>query len=297
MNIWTGVNRRLDDAVARSKIELLNEIAKQKINSETNQSELLHELQTYHAQQQRQHLEHMEEHQNHLTMLEDNRALMKSLFMDQEKERRHLSHKLHDEMGHWIAAIQAEAEALSDGTNLASATRAGAQAISSSVCQMHEVLHALLRQLRPVMLDELGLGDSLRELQSQWIACNANTECELLLRGDIEELGDDIKIAVYRIIQEALNNVRSHAHATQVNVRLSREYGELGDTLVLSIEDNGRGYDSEQKPGGMGLLEMRERAIALGGVLSLHSLVGRGMHVLAKLPIKPQQEIHGNSLQ
>ncbi len=242
-----------------------------------------------------------------LELLRENRLLTQSLFKVQEEERRHLARELHDEMGQWLTAIFAEAKAIANSVSKDSDIYTGAQAISESVGKMHAVVHDLLHQLRPALLDMLGLADSLRELKKQWCSHHPETSCELVLEGEFENLGEMIDITVYRIVQEALTNVGSHAHASRVQVQLSRTQGEpptlwlsvedngrgynsATDTLRLSVEDNGRGYNSGQQTGGLGLLGMRERTIAAGGEFTMRSAPGHGTHIDIRLPLKQPEE-------
>ena len=156
---------------------------------------------------------------------------------------------------------------------------------------MHGVIRSMLRQLRPALLDILGLTDSLRDLQKQWRMYHPDTLCEFSLQGDLENLGEVIDITVYRIIQEALSNVRRHARATRVQVRLSREENaRSGDALLLSIEDNGRGYDLGQRSEGLGILGMRERVIAAGGTFSSKSAPLLGTRIDVRLPLEFHEE-------
>ncbi|MCX7184712.1 MAG: histidine kinase [Nitrosospira sp.] len=227
-----------------------------------------------------------------LELLRENRQLTQSMFKLQEEERRHLARELHDELGQWLTAIYAEAKAIANSASPDSAIHAGAQAISDSVGKMHDVVHDLLHQLRPALLDMLGLADSLRELKKQWCAHHPETSCELALEGEFEGLGETVNITIYRIVQEALNNIASHAHATRAQLRLSRKRDarDMTDTLWLSVEDNGRGYNPEQRLGGLGLLGMRERAIAAGGEFSSRSAPGHGTHIDVRLPLKQPEQ-------
>ena len=226
---------------------------------------------------------------HNLELLRENRLLTQSLFKVQEEERRHLARELHDELGQWLTAIYAEAKAITNNASEDSNIYAGAQAISESVSKMHDVIHHLLHQLRPALLDMLGLADSLQELRKQWCAHHPEINLQLLLHGEFEGFSEMINITVYRIVQEALNNISSHAYASRVVVQLSREQDEaaMTDTLWVSVEDNGRGYNPEQQSeGGLGLLGMRERAIAVGGEFSLRSAPGHGTHIDVRLPLK-----------
>ena len=251
---------------------------------------------------------------HNLELLRENRQLTQSLFKVQEEERRHLARELHDELGQWLTAIFAEAKAIANSVSQDSAIYTGAQAISESVGKMHDAVHDLLHQLRPALLDMLGLADSLRELKKQWCSHHPETRCELVLEGEFGGLDETINITVYRIVQEALSNVGSHAHASRVQVRLTREQSEAPadnaplldmedalfpsvlsvlpatDTLWLSVEDNGRGYNPDQQSGGLGLLGMRERVIAAGGEFTSRSAPGHGTHIDVRLPLKQPEQ-------
>ena len=157
---------------------------------------------------------------------------------------------------------------------------------------MHDVIHDLLHQLRPALLDALGLADSLRELKKQWCSRHPETVCELALGGEFGDLSETVNITIYRIVQEALTNVSSHAKARRVMLQLIREKNEAAatDILVLSVEDNGKGYNLDQQSAGLGLLGMRERTIAAGGEFAVHSAPGRGTRINVKLPLKQKRK-------
>lgn len=245
-----------------------------------------------------------------LELLRENRMLTQGLFKLQEEERRHLARELHDELGQWLAAISAEAQAISNSVNKDSIIYIGIHAIRENASRMNEIIHGLLYQLRPVLLDTLGLVDSLNELKKWWCLRYPEVSFELVLEGELENLGELINITVYRLTQEALNNISKHAHASKVVVRLIRKQGEAAadnallpdsedvlfpmasadlptsDILWLNVEDNGKGYDSDQKFDGLGLLGMRERTIAAGGEFVLHSRSNHGTQIEVRLPIR-----------
>lgn len=217
-----------------------------------------------------------------------NRTLTQNLYSIQESERRHLARELHDELGQWLTAIHAEAQAIDsmlDGREHKIA--ASVQAIGESASEMHKVIRGMLRQLRPALLDELGLADSLRELVNQWHLHHGGIACELVLEGDIDGFGENTNITAYRIIQEALSNIAKYSEADRVIVQLRREPGETPDldALSLCVEDNGKGFDPDQLHSGLGLLGMRERAIAAGGEFSLCNTAGLGVRIDVRLPL------------
>lgn len=222
-----------------------------------------------------------------------NRMLTQNLYSIQEGERRHLARELHDELGQWLTAIHAEAQAIEgmlDGKEHKIA--ASVQAISESAGEMHKVIRNMLHQLRPALLDELGLADSLRELVNQWHSHHGSISCALVMEGDLNGFGENTNITAYRIIQEALSNIAKYAEADRVAVKLWREPGETpdADVLVLSVEDNGKGFDPDRLSKGFGLLGMRERAIAAGGKFSLLNNPGMGVRINVSLPLNYQTE-------
>lgn len=227
-----------------------------------------------------------------LELLLQNRTLTQNLYSMQETERCHLARELHDELGQWLTAIHAEAQAILCVSDRESAARASGQVISESAKEMHEVIHGMLRHLRPVLLDELGLADSLRELTNKWCLHNPEIIFELVIENELVGLSENINITVYRIIQEALTNICSHAMAKHVSVCLRREPGVAPDAeeLSLRITDDGKGFDPSQALNGFGLLGIRERVIAVGGEFSSFSAPGHGVRIDVRLPLKCKLE-------
>ncbi len=219
-------------------------------------------------------------------LLLQTRTLARRMFDIQEEERRKVSRELHDELGQWLTAIQAEAQAIDSVADNASTIQARAQAIIQSASAMHEVIHHMVHNLRPSLLDALGLAEALRELEKQWCQPRLGIACDFVLAGDLENLSDDLKITLFRLVQEALNNIASHAQANRVSVQLRRVAGETADVILLSIEDDGAGFDPAQPTEGTGLLGMRERTIAAGGEFDLVSKPGQGVRINIKLQLR-----------
>jgi two-component system nitrate/nitrite sensor histidine kinase NarX/two-component system sensor histidine kinase UhpB len=224
-------------------------------------------------------------------LLRQNRALTARMFSVQESERRDLARELHDELGQWLTAIQAEAEAIqgSEGGSRDARVLANANAIRANAGEVHRLLRQMLRRLRPSLLDSLGLGESLQELTAQWQRRHPQIACTLRLSGELRGLSESLGITIYRIVQEALTNVVRHSRARQVSVCLGRADGDgtLPPELVLDVEDDGVGFDASQVPGGLGLLGMRERVIALHGEFSMRSSPQQGVRISVRLPLQP----------
>jgi PAS domain S-box-containing protein len=227
-------------------------------------------------------------------LLRQNRLLTQRLFSLQEAERRHLARELHDELGQWLTAIQAEAGAIcsSSGAEREPEIYANAQAIGKSATEVQSVIRRILRRLRPVLLDQLGLADSLQELAIQWRQHHPKIVCDLELEGDLAGLPESLNITLYRIVQEALTNIANHAQASHVKVRLRREPGAASapEHLLLTVQDDGKGMDPKLPVKGLGMLGMRERVIASGGEFLSHSALGQGVCIEIRLPLVAQKE-------
>lgn len=222
-------------------------------------------------------------------LLQENRRLTRRLFDVQEEERRNLARELHDELGQWLTAIQVEAQAMRmmDCSAGNPSCREGAQSIVDSAAQLHQVVRRILRRLRPSLLEQLGLADSLRELLSQWQGSHPGIDCDLILDGDLDGLGERLEITLYRVVQEGLTNVSSHAGASRVSLAVRRAPG----AIMLSLQDNGMGLsNAHPSRQGMGLLGMRERVIAADGEFTVRSTPGQGLRIDVMLPLTLPEE-------
>lgn len=223
--------------------------------------------------------------ENNRKLLSENRRLMKELFRVQEKERRTLAYELHDELGQWLTAIRAETEVILNFSKKDSIITTSAQAIKDCTQDMHAVIRNILHQLRPALLDELGLPNALLELKKQWCGYHSTITLELKMQGELTMFSEPLNIAVFRLIQESLNNICNHAEATWAQISLAHKTIAPVEYLQLNIEDNGKGYDINQQSIGLGLLSMRERVIAMNGTLSVRSAPNEGTEINIRLPI------------
>jgi signal transduction histidine kinase len=207
----------------------------------------------------------------------------------QEDERRLISRELHDEVGQALAGVLVEM------ANLSNLIRNREEvALSRKVDEIKKLLEesigvvrnmALL--LRPSMLDDLGLVPAL-----QWQAREASKRSGLWVKVAAEEVSDELtedhKTCIYRIVQEALHNIVQHANARNVRITVTQE----PDRLLLSIQDDGRGFNPPQERG-MGLIGMEERVSALGGRLVVESASGEGTVLRVVLPLPQTVTAHG----
>ena len=198
----------------------------------------------------------------------------------QETERRALSRELHDEVGQSLSAVLVELRNLSAGLGLRSAeqSRSHVETIKGLVESTVRVIRNMALLLRPSMLDDLGLIPALK-----WQAreCAKRTSMDVSVATEVEsdDLPDEYKTCVYRVVQEALHNCERHSHATAIRIRVEQKF----DRLTLAIQDDGQGFDVRQMKG-VGLLGIQERVAPLGGTASVHSQVGEGTILSIELP-------------
>lgn len=219
-------------------------------------------------------------------MLAQNRMLARQLISLQEQERRHLARELHDEIGQCCVAIKVDASTIERDTrtHLAHA-HASALAIGQTADHLHSVVRGMLDRLRPTALDDLGLLAALQVLTDTWSRRHGVT-CELTASGQANALGETANITLYRIVQECLTNIAKHAGARHVAVTLRSECDDGGtQVLTLCVQDDGAGMPPGVSSGGMGLVGMRERAHALGGVLHLRPVQPGGTCLEVVFPL------------
>ncbi len=220
--------------------------------------------------------------------LTENRRLSQRYLEVQEQERRLLARELHDELGQSLNAIKVDAVNIRDAAPESPGVKRSAQAIIDVSSKVYEVVRTLLRQLRPVALDELGLASAVQYFVGEWQRRHIGVECALSIEGDLDNLSEDINITAYRFVQECLTNVVRHARAKHVTVSLRRtEEEHASPKLELRVDDDGRGVDSAVVKNGLGLIGLRERVEALGGYFKIEGKPGTGTRVVAAIPLSP----------
>jgi glucose-6-phosphate-specific signal transduction histidine kinase len=219
-------------------------------------------------------------------LLDDNRRLNRQLIGLQEAERRQIARELHDDVGQLCGAVRADIAVISKNVPADSAAYRSAAAIHDAVERMYTVTQAMFRRLRPGVLDDLGLAAAIQTLVSELPVSPPGLPCHLAIEGDLDTLGDEVSLAIFRLVQEGLTNILRHAVASQASVSVSR----LSDVnvVVVQIEDDGCGMKAGGVPittHGFGLLGMRERVEALGGWLDINSVPGLGLMLRATIPL------------
>jgi PAS domain S-box-containing protein len=215
------------------------------------------------------------------------RALSHRLVQAEEAERGRVALELHDHITQLLCAILVRSQALADKLSARDgSSKREATKLREMLGQTAEEVERISRNLRPSVLDELGLAAVLRDTSTEF-AERTGVSVKLACVRLTARLPADTELTLYRILQEALKNVEKHARALHVTVRLTQQV----NFVQLAINDDGIGFDPARHPagrygkGGLGLLSMRERAIYADGTLNVTSARGKGTTVLAQIPL------------
>ena len=196
----------------------------------------------------------------------------------QEEERRRISRDLHDDINQRLALLAMDIEAVGRQLSFSPGHVGRAvRAIQERVVELSDVVRHLAYQLHPSILDDLGLPIALQRLVDDFTA-RSHIRGSFGHKNIPEAVPQEIATCLYRVTQESLNNVVRHAEASRVDVELTRTQSEL----MVTITDNGVGFDSEQPRNGsygLGLLGMKERVALVHGDLEVISAVGKGTRV------------------
>ena len=221
--------------------------------------------------------------------LQWNRKITQIIQEHVEKERRALARELHDEFSQYATAIRTIGMTIANRAGEdARDIRSQAMTVVSVAGQLYDMVHGMIRQLRSSAPCRLGLARALEEAVAGWGRRHASIAFDLKLSGNLETVPEEQAVAVFRIVQESLNNVVRHAGATRVEIEVTRSAAgdRVGDMLLVAVADNGRGLAPESAgTGGFGLLGIRERVEALHGQLQIDSRPREGCRVVAKLPL------------
>jgi signal transduction histidine kinase len=209
----------------------------------------------------------------------------------EEEGRRTLSRELHDEIGQALALLQIE---ISHAQGMVPAQPEAARERLRRARELAERTIQSVRNisllLRPTLLDDLGLAPAL-QFQLEEFLRRSGVACEFVEEGVSDQLPDAVKTCVYRVVQEALHNCEKHSGAANLRVAVRQH----PDSLVVEIEDDGRGFELTKqgmasKRGGLGLLGIRERVANAGGSLVVDSSPGRGARIRLRIPLAPARK-------
>ncbi len=212
------------------------------------------------------------------------RALSARLQQIREEERGRIAREIHDELGQALTALKLDLSWLAEGLpDSQQPLRAQIHALSRRVEETIRAVRRIATALRPSLLDDLGLVAAL-EWQAEEFRRHSGIRLRFASTLRDARLDRDLSTSVFRIFQEALTNVARHARATSVEVRLEERSGRL----LLEVRDNGRGITESERSGrgALGLLGMRERALALGGELEVTGSPRGGTEVRLVVPLR-----------
>jgi two-component system, NarL family, sensor histidine kinase UhpB len=226
---------------------------------------------------------------NHLsstlrTSRDENRALTRHSLSIQEDERRGIAQEIHDEFGQNLTAIKMMSGAM---VNNPGAGETANQEIQRLCDRLFGVVRSLMRRLRPMVLEDLGLRAAISDLRDHWKTMSPDLEVVIHYDSAVENLRGETGLAIYRIIQEALTNTLRHSGASQMLVRI--EAKDL-ETILLVIQDNGCGMSKTPQQRGFGLLGMRERVSSLMGQFKLINRPGEGLEIRILLPLQKSKD-------
>ncbi|MGB6625050.1 MAG: sensor histidine kinase [Candidatus Acidiferrales bacterium] len=199
-----------------------------------------------------------------------------------EEETRKIARALHDESGQMLAAVHIELqEAVRD---LPPTARRRIEKTEALLDQIEQQLRRFSHDLRPTVLDDYGLMPALQSFAGRF---SKRAGLPIIIEGTVEKrLPGTVETTLYRVAQEALNNVARHAKATHVNIRIWDAHA----AVHFSIQDNGVGFDprpaNEGRSSGLGLRGMRERLTVLGGTLWIQSAPEKGTEVQVSIPME-----------
>ncbi len=220
------------------------------------------------------------------------RLLSAQLLAAQENERRRIAKDLHDNVSQTLVAMKfriehALHESVDEALNPAEMSRILVPVVQETI----EEVRNIYMRLRPSMLDDLGLSATLTWLRRDFQDANPGIQVHSDIVITDDEIADNLKVVVYRVVQEALNNVARHSKADQVLISLHR----INDFLELTVQDNGVGFSLEDALSvddslrGAGLGGMRERIELVDGKISMSSGDGEGTTIRASMPIAQLQ--------
>lgn len=226
----------------------------------------------------------------------ENLSTMRSQLVDkvisaQEEERKRIARELHDETGQALTSLMLCLRAL-EGSEDLSQVRQGLEQLRSMTAAALEKVKRMSLELRPSVLDDLGLVAALERYTADYSA-QSGIEVQMQVMGmNGLRLPREAEMAIYRIVQESLTNVAKHARAQLVNLTVERK----AEAVLVVITDNGRGFDlqglveSGDTSARLGLFGMEERAALVGGRLSIRSRLGAGTEVSVEIPCAPIEE-------
>jgi signal transduction histidine kinase len=203
---------------------------------------------------------------------EQRKVLVQKMLSATEDERRRLARELHDEIAQLLTVIQLSLHNVkTDSSEMAQ--------VNALLVRTQNEVHRIIHDLRPSLLDDLGLAAAMRSFAQDHLA-PSNVQCTLEIDESLPHR-PEVELVVFRIYQELVTNVLRHAQAEQISIQLY----ERDARIVLDVEDDGLGFDADAQSGA-GVTGMRERAALVNGTIRFDSEAGLGTHVIVEIPLQ-----------
>jgi signal transduction histidine kinase len=220
-------------------------------------------------------------------LLEDNlRYYLQQVTKAHEEERKYIARELHDDMAQIMGSLSRQLDnLLRRRHDFGAADVSGLQDIQNNLNRGLQSMHRFIQNLRPSLLDDLGLIPALRSLTSN-LEETEGMLSDFTVTGRERRLPTEVELSLFRVFQEALNNIRKHAQATAVSVKVT--FNNSG--IRLAVSDNGQGFQPPPsmadlpRRGQLGLMGMQERALLVGGTIEVTSEPGKGTTLLVDVP-------------
>ncbi len=292
---WFGTNtdvedqKRAEEAQRRTEVlEATNEklekeiVRRQAVEKALKQSERHLSRSLAQAQQQQEQL----------------RQLARQILWAQEEERKRISRELHDEIAQTLVGMNVHLESLaSEGLVNPAHFKQKIVSTQAMIEESVNVIHRFARDLRPTLLDDMGLIPALHSCLKEF---SERTKVRIHFKAfaGVERLSSHRRTVIYRVAQSALTNIAQHAHATEVKVSITK----VRHIACLEIHDNGKSFDVERvlfakRYKRLGLIGTRERVEMIGGIFSIESSPGKGTTIRAQIPYSPPDQSGKNPLK
>jgi len=213
------------------------------------------------------------------------RRLSRKILSAHEQERKRISRELHDEIGQTLTAVNVRLATLKkEATVTAHDLKKAIGSTQRLVERSMNTVHRFARELRPPVLDDLGLIPALHSHLKAFTK-RSGIPVRFTAFAAVEKVDNERRTALYRVAQEAFANIGKHAHATVVHMRITKDR----KLVCMEIHDNGRSFDvrhlTDRANGRLGLLGMRERIEMVGGAFHIESEPGKGTTIRAHVPL------------
>lgn len=217
-----------------------------------------------------------------LELAQQREKSMRGLLADVEKERKRIAQELHDGTGVRLSTLKMKLNVLKEKIAENNSGDVGIKSLMQDVDRLHEEIRGISHNLMPKTLSKLGLYPAIEELVNQFKIASPNLKLNYFVKATENNFNEDAKINIYRIIQELLTNVVKHSRATEVTLQLIKH----NDNLMVSVEDDGVGFDMRENRQGIGLNSIESRVRVLNGTMSVDSSPGHGTFISLFLPFQ-----------